>query len=87
VSGAYDPEWIFSLPTVTPKDIRKAVADAKAAGGDAEELDVWLQRAIEGAGGTIEQLAAKWSMKNRLAALHAQLERKRDRRTRRPGAG
>ncbi|MFI7642044.1 hypothetical protein [Nonomuraea sp. NPDC049400] len=79
MSNDHDPSWLDE-DTVTPEDIRLAIKDAVAAGGNRRMLDRKLKAAIEEAGGTIEDLAQQWTRRNRnerlMAEYRAQLNRR-----------
>lgn len=78
----HDPTWWMDrLVTVTPDDIRRAHQEALDGGVDPVEAERWLQRAIKGAGGSIEFLAEEWTTHNRKAAFRAQLSRRKPRQT------
>ncbi|WP_327580888.1 hypothetical protein OHA25_33380 [Nonomuraea sp. NBC_00507] len=75
--GDYDSSWwLDRLETVTPDDIMRAVKEAVEDGEDQQELERLLQQEVRAAGGIV-RLAQRWTTRNRQAAFHAQLSRKR----------
>ena len=73
-------DWLDEKDVVTPDDIMRGLQEAIDAGGDRAVLEDKLRRAIKGAGGTIEDLAAAWTRQARyernLAEFSAEIRRK-----------
>ncbi|MGW6498530.1 hypothetical protein [Nonomuraea angiospora] len=71
--------WWFDSGTITPDDIMRAQQEAIDAGENPTVLDRKLKEAIEEAGGTIDDLARLWTLRNerdaRWAAFREQLNR------------
>lgn len=70
----------FDRGAVTPEDIKRWYQEAVDAGRDSQTLQEAFQRAMQGAGGSLEDLAKLWTEENELkaarAAFHEQLHGK-----------
>jgi len=85
--SAYDPDyWMHQLHVITPKDVERHFQEIIDAGIASEsEVRATMKRYIRDAGGTIEDLAAKWTRDLELARavyeynqeIHRRLQRRR----------
>lgn len=74
---AYDPSyWMHQLQVITPKDVERHFQEIIDAGIASEsEVRATMRRYIRDAGGTIEDLAAKWTEQLKIArAVHEYIE-------------
>lgn len=74
---AYDPDyWMHQLHVITPKDVERHFQEIIDAGIASEtEVRATMRRYIRDAGGTIEDLAAKWTEQLKIArAVHEYIE-------------
>jgi len=84
---AYDPDyWMHQLQVITPKDVERHFQEIIDAGIASEsEVRATMRRYIRDAGGTIEDLAAKWTRDLELARavyeynqeIHRRLQQRR----------
>lgn len=84
---AYDPDyWMHQLHVITPKDVERHFQEIIDAGIASEsEVRATMRRYIRDAGGTIEDLAAKWTRDLELARavyeynqeIHRRLQQRR----------
>lgn len=84
---AYDPDyWMHQLHVITPKDVERHFQEIIDAGIASEtEVRATMKRYIRDAGGTIEDLAAKWTRDLELARavyeynqeIHRRLQQRR----------